>query len=281
MRISIHGQIYYCHYDYDKKRTMAALKEAGFDCMAIGVITNRPEWDPEHFEASALEVRKYSEEIGMPINIAHAAGGDRESCERSLKIAALCGAKYWVIHPTIPKPFEVDYRLLKEDNFPRAIERIASYGELAKEYGIGIAVENMFKYDWDWEYVRDASCSEPQEFIRYVDTLNTIHPGVYSACLDTGHVALVDQKPEDVIRALGSRLTCTHIHDNDLTSDLHSIPGLFQIDHAKISEALRDIGYQGDWTLELGCRYPKELVPAHMKYCAEVSRYYADLYEKK
>ncbi len=279
MRTSVHGQIYYAHYDRDKKRTMAALKEAGYDCMAIGVMTNHPDWDPEHYEASALEVRKYSEEIGMPINIAHAAGSNREAMERSLKIAALCGAEYWVIHPRIPKPYEVDYQLLKEKNFPVSIEKIASYAELAKEYGIGIAVENMFKYDWDWEYIRDASCSEPDEFIRYVDTLNEMYPGVFSACLDTGHVALVGQKPDEVVRKLGSRLTCLHVHDNDLTSDMHTIPGLCKIDHVKLMEALHDVGYQGDFTLEISCGYPKELVPAHMKYTAQVSRYYADLFK--
>ncbi len=281
MRTSVHGQIYYAHFDRDKKRTMAALKEAGYDCMAIGVMTNHPDWDPEHFEASALEVRKYSEEIGMPINIAHAAGPNREAMERSLKIAALCGAEYWVIHPLIPKPYEVDYQLQKEKNFPVSIEKIASYAELAKEYGIGIAVENMFKYDWDWEYIRDASCSDPDEFIRYVDTLNEMYPGVFSACLDTGHVALVGQNPDEVVRKLGSRLTCLHVHDNDLTSDMHTIPGLCKIDHVKLMEALHDVGYQGDFTLEISCGYPKELVPAHMKYTAQVSRYYADLFEQK
>ncbi|MBQ8600724.1 MAG: sugar phosphate isomerase/epimerase [Clostridia bacterium] len=281
MRISTHGSTYYGFFDQDKKRTMAALKEAGFDCMALGVMTHRPEWSPENFEASAAEIRRYSEELDLPINIAHSAGSNREAMERSMKIAALCGAKYWVIHPRIPKPYQVDYRRLQEENFPLAIETIASYAELAKEYGIGIAVENMFKYDWDWEYVRDASCSQPDEFIRYVDTLNEMYPGVFSACLDTGHVALVDQKPEDVIRTLGKRLTCLHVHDNDLTSDMHTIPGLFKIDHVKIAEALHDVGYQGDFTLELSCPMPKELVPAHMKYSATVARYYASLFDEK
>ena len=125
MRISTHGSTYYGFFDQDKKRTMAALKEAGFDCMALGVMTHRPEWSPENFEASAAEIRRYSEELDLPINIAHSAGSNREAMERSMKIAALCGAKYWVIHPRIPKPYQVDYRRLQEENFPLAIETIA------------------------------------------------------------------------------------------------------------------------------------------------------------
>ena len=95
------------------------------------------------------------------------------------------------------------------------------------------------------------TCSNVDEFIRYIDTLNS--PQI-TACLDVGHVALPlgDLTAADVIRKLGhDRLGSLHIHDNDYTRDQHILPYLGKLDWAEIAKALGEIDYQGDFTYEV------------------------------
>ena len=91
-------------------------------------------------------------------------------------------------------------------------------------------------------------------------------------------VLLVGENPADTIRALGGeRLIALHMHDNNLHQDMHTILGAGKLDFVSISEALKEVNYQGDYALEVGLHYPKDLIPEALRHLATVCRYYADL----
>ena len=71
--------------------------------------------------------------------------------------------------------------------------------------------------------------------------------------IDLGHAGKVKRDPADEIRAAGSRLCGTHIHDLDAPNgdiDHHS-PALDSYDWTAIRQAFAEIGYAGPWTMEV------------------------------
>ena len=53
-----------------------------------------------------------------------------------------------------------------------------------------------------------------------------------------------------MILALGDKVKCLHIHDNDLHNDSHLIPFSMNIDFGAVVRALKIINYGGYLTLE-------------------------------
>lgn len=73
-----------------------------------------------------------------------------------------------------------------------------------------------------------------------------------TACLDIGHAEMkgLNTSAVEMIHALGKRLTALHLHDNDRWHDSHQIPFSMQIDFEAVVKALKEIDYQGYFTLE-------------------------------
>ena len=70
------------------------------------------------------------------------------------------------------------------------------------------------------------------------------------ACWDTGHAHLAGQDQPASLRELGERLHALHIADNHGATDEHMPPFFGGIDWPPILVALREIGYDGDFTFE-------------------------------
>ncbi|MEW6202897.1 MAG: sugar phosphate isomerase/epimerase family protein [bacterium] len=79
-------------------------------------------------------------------------------------------------------------------------------------------------------------------------------------CFDTGH-ANVSEEVSSSIAGCGSRLCNLHISDNNGFDDQHLIPGKGNIDWARVWGALKEIGYDGNFTVEVrsGGNYEEEL----------------------
>lgn len=77
----------------------------------------------------------------------------------------------------------------------------------------------------------------------------------FTMCMDTGHTNMCTlsgyPSPADAIRILGSNITCLHLHDNPAVYDRHMLPGTGNIDWKAVLTALDDIGYKGNYNLEL------------------------------
>jgi sugar phosphate isomerase/epimerase len=144
----------------------------------------------------------------------------------------------------------------------------------AKEYGVKIAIENMWRNEPKRKYICPSACGTAKDLARYIDTLDD---DTFVACLDLGHCGLVGEEAQDAIRILGhDRLKALHVHDNNYREDTHTLPMMSMMEWDEICKALADIKYDGDFTFEADAflRYvPKDFKPTACKFMADTGRY--------
>ncbi len=234
--------------------------------------------DPEKF---GLELRKKAEAAGLRFNQAHAPfpcwrNGDEAyntkmpaRVAQSIRIAGVLGAKAIVVHP-------IAYVKQGEEQKKVNFEFYRSLEPVALEYGIKIALENMWGYDGRRNYIIPNVCSFGADLADYYDGLN--NPAAYTVCLDLGHCGLVGEEPDDAVRALGKdRLGALHVHDNTYKADNHTVPYDYgmKMNWDAITKALGEIDYQGDFTFEADAflgRFDADTVPEAVKFMAGIGR---------
>lgn len=269
---------------YSAKETVDMLRSAGFDAVDFSFF-DETWYSEERKEDFFTELRKYTEGVGMCFNQAHApfhsSFPNEEQTQsrfwdivRAIRRAALLGAKSIVVHP-------VQHLHYADEGAPERLfeMNMVFYGKLipyCQEYGIRVAVENMWQYH-PWPKITHSTCSTPEEMNRYLDTLNS--PWI-TGCLDVGHAALVGQEPDAFILAMGAdRLGALHIHDVSKNEDSHTIPYQGIIDWQKLMQALRTIGYQGELTFEPDGfihKFPPELYPDALRLLAHTGHVLLD-----
>ncbi len=276
-------------YGWEKAIQMYA--EAGYDALDANFCDMLNEdfqggiWAADRYIEQAHTVRAYFDKYGLRCNQLHApfsfpAKVWDEHLEdicipyvvRSLEIGAILGADVCVIHPL----HHFVYQGNEEEAFRRNMDYYGRFKDIAHKLGIRIGVENMWQRDPRRGYICHDTCSRSEEYIRYLDTLND---PAFVACLDLGHIDIVQREDEakDVIRALGhGRLHALHVHDNDYKNDSHQMPFFGKMDWQSICRALGEIDYDGDLTYEVGGAYfrnmPDEFVPTAMKFSADIGR---------
>lgn len=185
-----------------------------------------------------------------------------EKLKRSLEIAGMLDAKICVVHP-------VQFR---ESQFEQNMELYHRLEPYAADYGVKIALENMWGWSEELHRIVPNVCSVAEDFNRYVDALDPAH---FTACLDLGHCGLVGDNAGAMIRQMGSRLGCLHIHDNDNFNDSHTLPYTSEMDWDDILHALGEIDYQGHFTYEADYflkKFPDDLLPACERFMHDVGR---------
>ncbi len=185
-----------------------------------------------------------------------------EKLKKSLEIAGELDAKICVVHPV----------QFSENQFEQNMELYHRLEPYAADYGVKIALENMYGWSDGKQKIVPNVCSVAQDFNRYVDSLNSAY---FTACLDLGHCGLVDETAGSMIRDMGSRLGCLHIHDNDNFRDSHTLPYTSKMDWDDILSALGEIDYQGNFTYEadnflLG--FPDDLLHSCERFMHDVGR---------
>jgi len=260
------------------------LKDAGFDAIDFSMFCFSNDNDPivsADEKAYARDLREKAEAVGLHFNQAHApfpglrygdtAYNERMSprVEKAIKIAGLLGASAIVVHPiAVPGGKEVQ----KEFN----INMYRSLAPIAKEYGVKIALENMWGHDSKRNYIVPNVCSFASELADYYDTLDDSE--AFTVCLDLGHCSLVGEEPDDAIRVLGKdRLGALHVHDNNYVQDCHTIPYDYgmKMNWDKITRALGEIDYQGDFTYEADTffvRFDRQSIPIAAKFTVDIGR---------
>lgn len=290
---------------YGRERTLQLIAEAGFDAYDMTLCDMaRPDCEflAKNWRERAQYYRAVADKLGLVCNQAHApfpssyedgvANEQRiELIERAMEIAAILGAKIIVVHPVQHLPYI------------RYIEQLKTFNKvfysrllmLAEKLGITIATENMWQVmkmwmnggwaneDLYYNPIVDSTCSSAEEFAEYVDMMGSDR---LVACLDIGHVPLVQRDLPHMIRTLGPRLQALHVHDNDGKSDWHTFPfsrtGV--VDFDAVTTALAEIGYEGDITFEANSfflRVPEALVPSALRYLCDIGRYLRDEIQRK
>ena len=200
----------------------------------------------------------------------------KERTLQAIEISAELGAKQVIIHPIHFK------NASKKEQLERNLKLYAPYGDLAKQCGIKIAIENM------WGHHRDKNdriiknvCSDAEELCTYLAALGD----GYTICLDLGHAGLVGEAADEMILAIGKeRLGALHVHDNDFYHDSHTAPFLGDMNWDKITDALAAIDYDESFTFEVDGTYlppVKELRLPAAKYLLEIGNYLIGEIERK
>lgn len=223
----------------------------------------------------ARELKKIGEDNGIHCNQSHAPFPSyspqvRSYLKRAIECTAEAGGKICIIHPanssTVQENAEMYFELLP----------------FAKECDVKIATENMYNWDDQKGHSCFAACATPESFNAHLDAVNDDY---FIACLDIGHTEMKGSETSavEMIHALGTRLKALHIHDNDLLHDSHQIPFSMQIDFNAVIKALKEIGYDGYFTLEaieFLRDYSSDNVEIGVKKLAESAKKLADMYEK-
>ncbi|MBE6819876.1 MAG: sugar phosphate isomerase/epimerase [Ruminococcaceae bacterium] len=247
-----------CASDFGEAEAIEVIAKAGFDAVdySMSLIKNKnhPLNSDRYKEYIAL-LCETAKKSGVCFNQAHALtyipAETREESHRLLleknqkviEIAGLMGIKTLVVHPVGTGEYIGNEDII----FERNVKYFRALLPYAEEYGVKLACENMWYKDKRVGTTRGSICSNPYEHARYVDETGS---EMFVACIDTGHCALAGREPQDCIRVLGKRLGALHIHDNDYRDDMHTLPGLSEMNWDEIAKALADVDYKGDFTLE-------------------------------
>ncbi len=266
-------------------KAIDVLSEAGYDAIDFS------QFDKEIYAADYgreyyTEMRKYAEDKGLVFNQSHAPFAssfeDKEKTAKrfdeivlAIKRASYLGIKNIIVHPCQHLKYDV------EGNPEKLFEyNMDFYGRLVpycEEYGIRVALENMWQYTG---MINHSTCSRPDEFVKYLDGLNN---DCFVACLDIGHASLVREDVGDFIKKLGNkRLQCLHVHDVDGTNDSHTLPFYGSINWDKVMKSLAEIDYKGDLTFEADGfmnNKPDELLPDCAIIMAKTGKYLVSQFE--
>lgn len=247
---------------YGEKGGLTMLREIGFDAVDYSLAESYKNpsqiflGDEDALYEYYRDVKAHMDKIGIiasqthavfPINDAEDGSMSERMFEilrRTIKVTAILGAPYVVIHPAT---FGV---LTNEYERGREITRVA-YERLLptlEECNVKLGVENMFYYDYGHYYYCSTSCTSARDMIDHIEMMNSDR---FCACLDLGHAAVVGLKAESMIRQLGSRIELVHAHDNTGNFDCHTFPGEGIANWKEIFKALKDVDFKGVFSMEL------------------------------
>ena len=255
---------------FDLKKAIDILATAGYDALDLSMFSEERHYNGVYDKDFYLDIKNYAESKGICFKQAHAPFGssfrDDEAKTKqrfdeivtAMKNASYLGVEIIVVHPCQHMDFHVpgNPEILFEYNMD-FYRKLIPYCE---EFGIKVAVENMWQVPHHPQ-IGHSTCSRPEEFIRYMDTLNN---DSIVGCLDIGHTMLVSEEPDAFIRALGNkRLHCVHTHDVNVNHDSHTLPFFGIIDWEAVMKALADIDYKGELTYEADSFFNNEPLELH------------------
>lgn len=275
---------------YGADRAFEICKRSGFDAIDFnvgkyplesGIYAASDEEFEEHFYNVRKTAEKYDLEIGqthgrcvtyLPADEAR-RDWTHQVCEKDLKATAILGAPSCVIHFINTtrwgkQPPEV-MRSVSNEMFKNIIP-------YAERYKVNIALETFGAARINGDRIRDFF-ADPTEFLWQFDQMDTPYK---TMCLDTGHTHEAESfwvpPPEEYIRLLGKDLTLLHLHDNSGHWDDHQLPGQGNIQWEKVFDALDEVGYQGNYNLELALKRYGDSLEDFLYFAGKFMRRFVD-----
>ncbi len=226
--------------DYPPDKILPIVKKIGIK--TVQVLRER------EIKYSASQVKKILDEyelipasyhcdFGEHIDLANDSSISRESSVNNIASEAEFAEKLeirdMVVHPC---GVECENDAAR-DNFRRSLELLAKKMEL---FGVRCLIENIpAEYPYG---------SEPGILAADVSELQSPLLGL---CFDTGHANMSASGVDAQIRDTKGFMHFMHTHDNDGTRDNHRLPFTSGIDWKSVSDALREIRYDGPLCLEV------------------------------
>ena len=240
---------------FELKCRLAAA--AGFRDIAVNftevTAKTEAEWD-----AVTEDIRRILAENGLQCIQSHPYYYDlmrsselvEEEHEFSIKQAIIAsgklGAKWCVLHPRT----SLTTGRYVSASFADNRKVFSEYLELACKHGTGIAAENLPVFG-----IKPAIPFYSSSYEDLCNLTDSFCDPNMAICWDTGHANLMSFDQAEAIRFLGSRIQCTHIHNNFKQMDNHLPPDQGNLPWDKVMQAFSDIGYLGPLTLETHCCY--------------------------
>ena len=232
------------------------LSELGFGAIDFQMAdTDLPLYSlsDQELRSVAEREKRLAEEAGVSINQAHGpwrwpprdlTDEDRsermEKMKRSIYISHLLGCKNWIVHPIMPFGIEDKGTENAPITWDMNLRFMTELLKTANEYDVTVCLENMPMLNF--------SIATPEKILEFVELMNDEH---FKICLDTGHVAVFKELSiGDEVRRLGSNIAALHVHDNDGRRDLHQFPFFGKLCWNEFAAALKDIGFDGVFSLE-------------------------------
>lgn len=247
-----------CVQKFGDVKGIELLARAGFDAIdynLVNIVGRNDLQASADYKKYALELLQKAKAENVYFNQGHAVTyvpcDDAELSHKllleknikAIEVSALLNISTLVVHPVTVG----NYVGKEQETFEKNMEYFNALLPYAENYGVKIAVENMWRGDKKKGVRTGSVCSNPFEHAHYVDEIGS---KMFVACLDVGHSSLAGREAQDCIRILGERLQALHIHDNDYLDDMHTLPGLSEMNWDEIMKALADVNYKGDFTFE-------------------------------
>lgn len=260
---------------FGDEKAIKMIRQAGFD--AVDYFFGKPEIQGEmlgdNYLNSARDIKSMLNANGIFCNQAHApfiisrsdtfdtSNPNFNELVRSLEFASVLSAKCLVMHGigvnSEQEFFDINRKFFK------------SLEPFCEKYNMPIAIENLL-----WYGKNLTGCLRTPDEINHM--LAALDSQWFTFCCDIGHSALCGVEPQDFILNMdNSVLTALHIHDNDRLQDIHSLPYTGFLDWDKITTALSEISYRGDFTYELAGvlqRADASLIPDLLGIAAKTGR---------
>ena len=242
------------------EKSYQKLSEYGYQCVDFAMANTESFWytcSVADFEKCLKKEKAWAAENGMTIHQMHGPWDKwdieinhdftpekrkkiLEQRKRSISACPYLGCKNWVIHPIFPFGADDINEGKAEETYKLNFEFYSELLETAKENDVTICYENMPHIGF--------SLSEVDKIKAFIEDMNDDH---FKACLDTGHVnCFTTRNLGDAVRLLGKDLRVMHVHDNKFKRDSHELPYFGDADWDSFYEGLRDIGYDGVFSLE-------------------------------
>ena len=157
----------------------------------------------------------------------------------------------------------VDTTLTKEEKVARNVEKLKRLAEHIRGRDVTICLENLRPHSAEEIGLVDETADDLLSIIEQVGSPN------FGICLDTGHLNLTVKNQREFILKAGDKLKALHIADNEGARDQHMMPFTRgKVDFVEVMQALRDIGYEGLFNLEIPGenKAPMELRDAKIAY---------------
>lgn len=259
------------------------LREIGFDAVDFNMADTETELYGENGVELILKQKKLAEEAGIEIFQAHGpwrwppqdlTEEDRaeriEKMKRSIYLTKLLGCKNWVVHPLMPYGVEDIGSGNEQATYEINIEFLRELTKTAAEHDVTICLENMPMHKF--------SLAKPEDVLKIAKEINDEHLKV---CLDTGHVNVFENILDvaDEVRRVGDEVRVFHIHDNKCQFDLHLIPYFGWTNWEEFAGALRDIGYDGVFSIEAvpPAELPDDIFAQHTRTIYMIAKHIADM----
>lgn len=201
-------------------------------------------WKEAYHRAAKNNVELWSFHLPfMPFNVLDIASLDEDKRRKTIsyqseliKKAGNIGISAIVIHPSIEPNRETE----REEKIKRAQESLIYLADIAEEYGMTIAVENL---------PRTCLGRDSSDMLKLICADERLR-----ICFDTNH--LLSQPIKEFIRAVGSKIITTHVSDFDFKNERHWMPGEGKINWPEIIDTLQEVNYSGPLMYELELTAP-------------------------